>query len=267
MSRLARPLTAFAALALLLGACGGGSSPAASSASSPEPGATPTSPAATSPAATDAATAAPTAAGGVPDITTGAAALANLDSYHMKITMAMNGLDNTTFAAFGDGLAMDATIVTKPEKAVDMTVSMGTTGQKLEMGYRVVGDKAWVNLGSWMEASAEDAASTIDSFSPEKMFGGFSSLSGLNAVGDETRSGVATTHYTATGSAVTSELNDTFGLENGAWTVDYWVAKDGGYPIAYTVEGKGSNDAWFSMSLEVSDINSPSNAVEEPATN
>lgn len=260
MSRLARPLAGLAMLALLVAACGGGSSPAPGAATA-EPGST-----AAPPAATDAPTAAPTSAGAVPDLTAGAAALADLDSYRMKVTMAMKGLESAAFAAFGDGLIMDATVVMKPEKAVDMTVSMGTADQKLEMGYRVIGDKAWVNLGNWMEASAEDAKSTIDSFAPEKMFGGFSSVKGMSAVGDETKSGVATTHFAASGTDFASDLNEMFGLANGTWTVDYWVAKDGGYPVAYTVEGKGDGDTSFLMSLEISDINSASNVVEAPAT-
>lgn len=257
MSRSTRLLPGFAALALLLVACGGGSSPAPDGATA-QPGST-----ATAPAATQTETAAPTDAGTVPDITTGAAALADLDSYHMTVTMAMAGVDSSLYAGFGDGLVMDATVVTEPVKAVDMTVSMGAADQKLEMGYRVIGDKAWMNLGSWVEAPTEDAEEMIDGFSPEKMFGNFS-VTGLNAVGDETKNGISTTHYAATGTEYAADLNEMFGIANGTWAVDYWVAKEGGYPVAYTVEGKGTNGASFLLALDISDINSPSNVVEPP---
>jgi hypothetical protein len=184
----------------------------------------------------------------------------------MKITMAAEALDSSLVAAFGDGLAMDTTIVLRPERAADMAISMGPADQKLEMGYRVIGDRAWVNLGSWTETSAEDAEATMDSFAPEKMFAGFGSLPGLTAVGEETKNGVATTHYTATGTDYAGMLNEQIGLANGTWTVDYWVAKDGGYPVAYVLEGAGDGDARFSTELELSDINSPSNQVEVPVT-
>jgi hypothetical protein len=272
MSTRIRALAGLAALAIVVAACGGSASPAPSSAGGTAPAATAT-PAPTEGAATAAPTAeptaAPTTAGGVPDITTGAAALSNLDSYRMKVTMGMKGLESSVFSAFGDGLAMDALVVLKPEKAADMKISMGTADQKLEMGYRLIGDKAWINLGgdSWMESTAEDAQATMDSFAPEKMFGGLGSFSGMSPVGEETKNGVATTHYSASGADVAGMLNDTLGLANGTWTVDYWVAKDGGYPVAYTVEGKGASDAFFNMALEVSDINNAANKIEVPTVN
>lgn len=269
MSTRISSLAGVAALALLVAACGGSSSAAPSTgATAAPPTSEATMPAETSPAATEAATAAPTTEGTVPDITTGTAALANLESYRMTITMAMKGLQESLFSAFGDGLTLDATIVTTPVKAADLTMSMGTAGQTMDIGYRLIGDKAWINLGgdSWMETSAEDAGSTVDSFAPDQMLRGFSNLSGMSAVGDEEKNGVATTHYTASGSELAGALNDQIGLVDGTWTVDYWVAKDGGYPVAYVVEGKGANDASFSMSLAISDINSPSNTIETPTT-
>lgn len=263
MSRWIRPLAGLAVLAIAVAACGGSASQAPSTpGSSAAPGAT-----ATAPAATDAAvTPAPSTAEGAPNITTGAAALADLDSYKMKITMAMAGLESSLFSAFGDGMTLDSTIVMKPTKAADMKVSMGKADQKLEVGYRLIGDKAWINLGgdSWMESTAADAEKTVDSFAPGKMFGGFSNMAGMNAVGDETKNGVASTHYTASGTAVADALNTQLGLKDGTWTVDYWVAKDGGFPVAYVVEGKGSDSAAFSMALEISDINNPSNTIEAP---
>lgn len=260
MSSRARSLAGLAIIALVVGACGGGASASPSTAGSSAPGAS------SAPAASDApATAAPTSAGQGPDLGGAAAALADLDSYHLKTVMTMKGMEDSLFAAFGDGLEMEGTIVFKPEQAADLTISMGTAAQKLEMGYRLLGDKAWISLGgdTWTETAAADAKTTIEGFAPAKLLGSFSGMTGLTAVGDESKNGVDTVHYQASGSAVGEAVGNSIGLPGADWTVDLWVAKDAGYAVGYAIVGT-SDAGSFGMTLDVSDINSPSNIVEAP---
>lgn len=263
MSKWARPFVGLGALVLAVAACGG-----ASSSTPPDQGTA--APAVTeAPAATEAPTPAeatpipsPDAAG--PDIGGAAAALADLDSYHLAITMAMEGLESSMFGAFGDGLEMEGVVVVEPVKAADITMSMGAADQRLEVGYRVIGDQAWVSLGDgWMETPAEDAQQTIDSLAPEKMLGSFSGVPGLVPVGEETKNGVETTHYSASGDELGEMIGSSIGLADATWTVDFWVAKDGGYAVSYAIVGEGASGS-FEMTLDVTDINSPSNVVEPP---
>jgi hypothetical protein len=259
MSTWTRPLAVVAALALALAACGGASSPAPSTGGSPAP-VTSEAPAASG----EAPTVAPTSGAQGPNISGAAAALADLDSYHLKTVMKMKGMEDSLFSAFGDGMEMEGTIIFRPTQAADLAISMGTEAQKLTMGYRLIGDKAWVSLGdSWTETSAADAQKTLDSFAPEKMLGSFSGTPGLTAVGDETRNGVETVHYSASGDAIGAAIGSSLGLPGADWTVDFWVAKDAGYAVGYAISGKNATGS-FDMTLDVSDINSPSNTVEPP---
>ena len=263
MSSWTRPLAGLAALALALAACGGSASQPPSTQGTGSPVAS-EAPASQAPSSEAPASAAPTDAGQGPDISGAAAALADLDSYHLNMVMKMTGMEDSLFSAFGDGMKMDGTIIFRPTQAADLSISMGTEAQKLVMGYRLIGDKAWVSLGdSWMETTADDAQQTIDSFAPEKMLGSFSGMSGLTAVGDETRNGVETVHYSASGNAIGDAIGESLGLPGADWTVDFWVAKDAGYAVGYAVEGKSATGS-FEMTLDVSDITSPSHAVEPP---
>ena len=267
MSSWTRPLAGLAALALAIAACGGAASQAPSPGAS---GAPATSTAPGTPAASDAmptatpTTATPTTPGQGPNIGGAAAALADLDSYHLRTVMKMQGLQDSMFSMFGDGLVMEGTIVFRPTRAADITISMGSEAQKLEMGYRLIGDKAWVSLGGgWTESPADDAQKMIDSFAADKMLGSFAGVSGLTAVGDETRNGIETVHYSAPADVVGKALGTTIGLADATWSMDFWVAKDAGYAVSYAVLGKGASGS-FEMTLDVSDINSPANTVEAP---
>jgi hypothetical protein len=95
------------------------------------------------------------------------------------------------------------------------------------------------------------------------MLGSFSGLTGLTPVGEEAKNGVETIHYTASGEELGAMIGSSLGLPDSEWTVDFWVAKDGGYAVSYSVVGEGSGGS-FEMTLDVTDINNPANAVEPP---
>lgn len=254
---------------LALAACGGGSTPAASS----EPGATPAAGSTAAPAATSGgeATEAPAASpaeGGI-DIGGAAASLDNLDNYSFKIEMKAEGGSEFMMVPAGGSLVMEGDVILKPTEAVDvtMTTNDGTTATVL--GYRIIGDTAYINLGgdSWMSAPADDAASAVDAFKPGQMLGSYSSLEGLSKVGEEDKNGIPSEHYT---SSSDPGIGSTFGLPGATWTTDVWIAKDGGYVVSAAMTATGKNasgeQGTFVMTVDVTGANDP-NLVIEPPTN
>jgi hypothetical protein len=242
------------ATTLLVAACGGSSATTA-------PGATG---AAATPGAT--ATAAPasqdTGGAGIGGAVT---ALEDLSSYKFAIGMAAEGTASFSLVPAGGGMTISGTVIVKPEIAMDMTMTTkDASGTQAAFGYRIVDGKAYVSLGpdAWMETSAEDAQSTVEAFKPEKFMASLGSLDTMKPVGDETRNGVACTHYQGEAPATMGAM---FGLPSGTWTMEAWVAKEGGYLISSALVGEAT-DGKFTMSVDISDLDSPDNTVEAPAT-
>jgi hypothetical protein len=246
-----RRLALTGALAIVVAACGGA---AASSAPAGTAGASAAPASQQAPASQDAP--ASQATGG-----TGSAisALADLSSYKLKMVLASKGT-TSGLGAMGD-ITMEGTVVLKPEKASDITM----------MGMRIVevGGKSYVDLGTGTLTESTDSSqsSLADSLSPEKLLGGMSSyMSGMKSVGDEQKNGIAATHYQAdeaTLAAASASLS-MMGLVEAKWSWDVWVAKEGGYAVGYILKGTGKDGASFSMSIDISDVNSPSNVVKGP---
>jgi hypothetical protein len=252
---------------LALAACGGGSTPAASSA----PGATQAAGSTTAPATTSggAATEAPAAssAGGGINIGGAAASLDNLDNYSFKIEMKAEGGSEFMLVPAGGSLVMKGDVILKPTPAVDVTMTTSGGGAASAIGYRIIGPTAYVNLGgdSWMAAPADDAEKAVDAFKPEQMLGSFSSLEGLSKVGEEDKNGIPSDHYS---SAADPGIGDMFGLPGATWTSDVWIAKDGGYVVsaALTATGKSASgeQGTFSMTVDVTGANNPNLVIEPP---
>ena len=59
------------------------------------------------------------------------------------------------------------------------------------------------------------------------------------------------------------------GLPTATWTIDTWLAKDGGFPVSASIVAEGKNDAGeagkFSISVDVTGINDPNLKIEAPA--
>jgi hypothetical protein len=254
---------------LALAACGGGSTPAASSA----PGATPAAGSTTAPAATSGgeateAPAASSAEGGI-DLGDAAASLENLDNYSFKMEMKAEGGSKGMMGmvASGGSIAMEGALQLKPVEAADITMTLGDGSQSTEIGYRIIGDKAYMNLGgdSWMAAPAEDAASTIDSLKPDKLLKGYATAD-MSRVGEEDKNGIPSVHYQSTADP---GIGSMLGLPTATWTIDTWIAKDGGFPVSALIVAEGKNEAGeagsFSVSLDVTSINDPNLKIEAPA--
>ena len=90
---------------------------------------------------------------------------------------------------------------------------------------------------------------------------GFGSADSMQVVGDETRNGISATHYKGDAPA---SIGSMFGLPDGTWTMEAWIAKDGGYLVSSAVTGQAT-DGKFTMSVDISDLDSPDNKVEAPA--
>jgi hypothetical protein len=263
LSGLALTLTAV----LALGACGGGSNPTATpgSAATAAPGAT------TTPAATGGGTEtdAPAGSGGI-NLGGAAASLDDLDNYSFKMSLSSEGAADGMMGLVkaGGSITMEGTVVMRPAEAADvvMTLSDGTSATTI--GYRIIGDAAYTSFGdTWMSTPADDAQNAIDSFKPDKMLSGYSSMEGLTKVGDEDKNGIAAEHFNSTvepGAGASS----VFGLPDATWLTDVWIAREGGFVVSAVMTATGKTETGeagaFTVAVDVTAVNSPDVKIEAP---
>ena len=240
--RRASRLAAFLPLALAIAACGGStasSSPAGSTGTGPS--AAPTSAGATSSAGAGGPSIPPI--GVLPSFDTSAilAGLSKVDSYQETITV--------------DGeQVFAATVITKPVLARSITVQGGAK-------IVIIGDKAWQSSDgtTFVSVPTSLVSSMIGAFDPSLMIGAFGSAAWGQAatdVGSEQKNGVNAHHYSIDSS---SPFAAQMALPAGA-KIDIWVA-DEGYLVAVETTGMtGGKD----MQIEVTNVDDPSNKVDEP---
>jgi len=194
-----RPMAALGlVLSLVLAACGGASAtptPTLTPTPAPTPTATPT------PEPTPEPTPAPTSTQGTggTGLSGAAAALENLTSYRFAISISgdigVAGIPTDT------GLAMEGTVVLKPERAVQFSIT-GMTGETA-ITYILVADGAYVDFGTGtfiqVPADEANAESLFETFQPQNLFGqDFGALIDSSvATSEEEKNGVASTHYHA----------------------------------------------------------------------
>jgi len=227
-------------LVLVVAACGGGSTPAPSSAASAEPSsagasAEPSSAGASAEPSSAGASAAPSL-----DVTGAAEALQNIDSYKMTIT--------------SDAGSFEAVVIRQPEPAREITITDGSTVTRIV----IIGDQAWLDdgSGSYTELPAAMVGAFTGMFDPLLLVGAADAWSsGWALVGTEDKNGVQARHLhvdaTTLGAAAA-------GFPPGA-TVDIWVA-DAGYLVAWETTGLGADS-----SIQISNVNDPANKVEAPS--
>lgn len=261
------------ACTLLAAACGGSSTtPTPGShgaAASTGAGAVP----AASPAA--AATAAPVAAS---QLAGAAAALDNLTSYRFSVKVRGTGAAMPSASGQGGTFGMDGTVVLKPQRALSVSMSgMGDgAASGLAVGYTIIGDSAWMQLGGTaMPLPAGQGATiqqTIDAFSPQRVFGqSFDQyLSGMHQVGQEQKNGVATIHLQADAQSLDALARAVGGGTGvpGTWKMDLWVARDGGYMVSAVTSGSyevNGAPATMLVQIDISGINDPANRVVAPS--
>jgi hypothetical protein len=162
-------------------------------------------------------------------------------------------------------------MIMKPEpQAAEVKISSTDPTSSAEasvMQMRVIGDTTYVNMGGdqWIASQDASSASTMDSYRPENLLGSYGSVSDLKPVGDETKNGVPTTHYQSTQDV--GGLAGTFGLPDGKWTMDVWIAKEGGYPVAMQATAtakEGADTGKFTMTVDITSMDDPSYKIEAP---
>lgn len=269
MHRLRAPLGILLAATLVV-ACGGGTTPTASTGGGGSTATDVPAVSAGSTAAPEATAAGGTSGGATGEINLGGAitALADLDNYAFRMEMKSSGTSEFMLVPKGGALVMEGTVILKPEPAADITMTTIEDGATPSgMGIRIVDGMSYVNLGGgqWMGSPVEDMETEMRSYRPEQLLGGFSSISGLTAVGDETKNGIATTHYRGEDSTGMASM---FGLPDGSWTTEVWIAKDGGYVVSESVTAAakaGADAGTFTMTIDLTKANDPTLKIEKPA--
>jgi hypothetical protein len=246
MINRSRSALALSLATILVAACGGAASP-----SPVVTGNAPTSPASAAPS-TPAVTptggeSEPPAGGPDLDLGAAAAALEEIDSY--RLTMSVGGAAAST---------VEATIVRQPEPAQQLAITSGGSTQNIIL----IGDQAWLDAGNgtYQSVPSQMVAGMARAFDPVLLLGSFSNpalAGGLETVGPEDRNGVSTTHYRLDPD---SPAGQAAGLPDGA-AMDLWLA-DEGYLVAF--EGTSLDPSMSSIRFEISNVNDPTNSVEAP---
>jgi hypothetical protein len=245
-------ITAVATLAL--SACGGGSQ-------TPAPSATDVGPTASLPAATS------TPTGNVgPTLAAAADALASLTSYKFHMTLAgtdsVNQLvdlaGNASSPSAGGLVAFTGTVITKPNRAADVTTAGLHVIYVDSFDYMDIG-----NTGAFSQIQA-DSTSRSDPFTPADVFSKVR-LSGYSNIGSETKNGVRSDHYQAGASAL-AELGSVSGVKGSTWSADIWIATDGGYPVSIALIATAKDGTIpYEATFDLTSINDAANKVTAPA--
>jgi len=110
---------------------------------------------------------------------------------------------------------------------------------------------------------AADFDAAFTPLSPVDLVGGFEGLSGgLRRVGPERRNGLATIHYRVD---ATDAIAASAGLSAGQ--LDAWVAADGGYLVALTVDGTWDVDGsptHVILTVQVTRVDAAANRIVPP---
>jgi hypothetical protein len=247
-----RLLTLTAVATLALSACSGGSPTAV-------PSATGTTPAATAPSVTTA-----PSGDGVAILAGASSAMANLTSYKFSMTLAgtdsVNALADLTGASASSAngaVTFSGTVITKPDKAADVT----TAGLHVifvgGFDYMDVG-----GAGSFAKIQA-DSTSISDPFTPAQVFSKLR-LTGYTSVGPEMKNNVNCDHYQAGASAL-AEFGSVFGVKNATWSADLWIATQAGYPVAIAIVATAKDGTIaYQTTFDLTNVNEPGNKVTAP---
>ncbi len=191
-------------------------------------------------------------------------ALADLKSY--RVTVSTRGIVPATTP--NGTVAMTSTLVQGDEPAARfaMTGADGFTGGRLEA--IVIGDVAWFKEGSagWRKSpgGAADFDAAFTTMSPAELLSEFEALSPLLAsAGTERRNGIRSEHIH--GDATNLAASDA-GLTSG--TIDLWRATNGGYLVAFALDGSWVGDDGTSrrtiLRIDVSRVNDAANRISPP---
>lgn len=176
------------------------------------------------------------------------------------LTGGIPGVDSyrTSFTIGGE-LGYESVVVTKPVLSKDITTySDGEPSTK----FIIIGDEVWQADGpdaAYQSVPSELANAMLMMFDPTLMLGAFggANIAGVGGlVGTEDKNGVQARHVkidptTAAGFAASMPAGS---------SIDIWVA-EAGYLVAWEMSGF---EADSNISIQVTNVNDPSNKVERP---
>ncbi|MEO5918595.1 MAG: hypothetical protein ABIQ17_03440 [Candidatus Limnocylindrales bacterium] len=257
--------------AIAFAGCGGSAS-AAPSAADGTPTAAPTD-AATEPAASDTGAASAEPGQDPLDFSGAATNLENADSYRFNVELQTSSTDSGDTSA--GSTVFIGIVVNRPDKAQTLDlIDKDENGDVTdETSYILLPGRAFARSGAedpWQEIPAAQAdmfIQALSAFRPEQLFSLYFAPGAADntRVGDEQKNGVATTHYKG-GEGLGAILSAIAGV-SGTWSSDVWISKDGGYLVhseASVAASADSSGGSFSVIVDITDINSPTNVVKAP---
>lgn len=202
------------------------------------------------------------------DFSNAADALNALDSYSFSVEIQSSSTQAGQTVGHEGTTTMSGTVINAPEKSSSLHLVTADVAGAVTDETEIVqaGGSAYLRSGgasgSWQEIPAAQAgafAQLMDSFRPEEMFALYFVPIGTDAtfVGQETRNGVASTHYRG-GEDVGAILGSIAGIQ-GSWSSDIWLAQAGGFLVAAQagVQGSDANGGGtFAIELNISNVNS-----------
>jgi hypothetical protein len=200
--------------------------------------------------------------------------LSDLTSYKLEVKLQGGSFVGTDAS---NPITMKATVVLKPERAMEFTIAGMGTGDATGMTYVIIGTKAWMVIGGTSMAAPEGSAGSFDqmfeSLAPDKMFGSQygAYITGMENVGTEQKNGVAATHYRGSEASLQALAKLAGGADMpfdvSKWTMDVWVAQNGGYLVSALQQGviqTGETKGTYLVEMNISNINDPTNKVTPP---
>jgi len=176
------------------------------------------------------------------------------DSWQFAVTWIASGLQEKSSAT--------GTERTTPERAVD--ADFPQSGGGVPFSYIRIGDQIWYDVGteSFTQVDAADAENLIAQYEPYYLDSLAESATAqdweFDPLGDETVSGVATSHYRLS-EADLEDVVQLTELDPSKWAGDVWIAKDGGYLMRLAWGPQTVEDAQISIGYDylVTKVNCP----------
>jgi hypothetical protein len=194
------------------------------------------------------------------------AALSELDSYQFTMTLEGVELPSTVSSALessdGDVVTVKGTVVNNPDPAADITF-----GGKLHVVS--LGGFDYIEFGgdgfTKIDVADEGGTSIADSISPYTEYSGLSSaFKGFVLDTSEKKNGVDCDAYKGD-TASMAEFASVAGVKGGTWTVSVWLAKDGDYPVSFSMEAKAKDGSlMYEVIFDLTKVNDASNKITEP---
>ena len=171
-------------------------------------------------------------------------ALKSQDSWQFEVTTTTLGLDG------GVQTVISGTQTTTPENAIDASHPQPGGGDPFR--YIRIGDSIWfdVGTGQFNEVQADEAENLIAQYEPYYLNALAESMTQqdflFEPVGDETISGIATTHYLLS-EEDRADVTRTLDIDLSKWAGDVWIAKDDGYAMRLAWGPQTIEDAQISL--------------------